>query len=92
MAGDIPILLARRIPWALITIFLASILSFSIMYFAPGNPAEIILTQETGNEPTREAVLLFMNNHGLEQPFFKTVRCLDDKPVLWKPWYIPQDR
>lgn len=70
MAGDIPILLARRIPWALITIFLASILSFSIMYFAPGNPAEIILTQETGNEPTREAVLLFMNNHGLEQPFF----------------------
>lgn len=71
MTGDILILLARRTPWALLTIFLASVLSFSIMYFAPGNPAEIILTQETGNEPTRETVLLFMNNHGLEQPFLK---------------------
>lgn len=69
MAGEITFFLARRMPWAILTIFLASILAFSIMYFAPGNPAEIILTQQTGNEPTREAVLLFMDHYGLDSSF-----------------------
>lgn len=69
MTRDILIFLARRIPWVLLTIFLTSILAFALMYFAPGNPAESILQSETGNEPPREAVVLFMESHGLNQPF-----------------------
>lgn len=71
MAIGILSMLARRIPWAVVTIICASLIAFSIMFFAPGNPAEAILTTQTGNEPTREAVASFMEERGLDQPFTK---------------------
>ncbi|MDO4769102.1 MAG: ABC transporter permease [Brachymonas sp.] len=69
MLGSLPTMLLRRAPWALLTVLAASLIAFSIMFFAPGNPAERILTAETGNEPTREAVLAFLKSKGLDQPF-----------------------
>lgn len=62
-------MLLRRAPWALLTVLAASLIAFCIMFFAPGNPAERILTAETGNEPTREAVLAFLKSNSLDQPF-----------------------
>ncbi|MDO4795798.1 MAG: ABC transporter permease [Brachymonas sp.] len=62
-------MLLRRAPWALLTVLAASLIAFSIMFFAPGSPAERILTAETGNEPSREAVLAFLADKGLDQPF-----------------------
>lgn len=69
MGSGVLFLLMRRMPWALLTVFAASLIAFSIMFFAPGNPAERILTAQTGNEPTREAVLHFIAEFGLDQPF-----------------------
>lgn len=69
MAISVLAMLARRVPWALVTIVCASLVAFSIMFFAPGNPAEAILTTQTGNEPTREAVQDFMEERGLDLPF-----------------------
>jgi len=71
MAGEISFFLARRIPWAILTIFLASLLAFSIIFFAPGNPAEVILTQIYGNEPERDAIILFIEQNALDVPFIK---------------------
>lgn len=62
--------MANRLPWAVLTIFLASLISFSLMFFAPGNAGQIILQSQTGIEPPHEAVLLFAETHGLDQPFF----------------------
>lgn len=61
--------MTNRLPWAVITIFLASLISFSLMFFAPGNSGQIILQSQTGIEPPHEAVLLFAETHGLDQPF-----------------------
>lgn len=69
MTGEIIHFIAKRIPWAIITIFLASLISFSLMFFAPGNAGQIILQSQTGIEPPHEAVLLFAETHGLNQSF-----------------------
>jgi peptide/nickel transport system permease protein len=61
--------MANRLPWAILTIFLASLISFSLLFFAPGNAGQIILQSQAGIEPPHEAVLLFAETHGLDQPF-----------------------
>lgn len=69
MLGAFPAILLRRLAWIFFTVLTASLIAFSIMFFAPGNPAERILTSQTGNEPSREAVLAFLSANGLNQPF-----------------------
>lgn len=70
MVSEVGAFIAKRLPWAILTIFLASLLSFSLLYFAPGNSAEMILTAELGHEPTMEAIRHFEEVLGLNQPFW----------------------
>ncbi|MGL5820142.1 MAG: nickel ABC transporter permease [Sarcina sp.] len=44
-----------------------TILTFSLIYFVPGNPAEIILGQ-AGIEPTKQEVMLLEEKMGLNKP------------------------
>ncbi|MFP3947002.1 MAG: ABC transporter permease, partial [Archaeoglobaceae archaeon] len=69
MVSDVGAFIAKRLPWAVLTIFLASLLSFSLLYFSPGNSAEMILSAEMGHEPTQEAVQSFVKNFGLDEHF-----------------------
>jgi len=47
----------------------ASLLSFTLLFFAPGNPAEAIIRQRSGNDPTFAEIDLFLKNHNLNKPF-----------------------
>lgn len=69
MVSEVGVFIAKRLPWAVLTIFFASLLSFSLLYFSPGNSAEMILSAEMGYEPTQEAVQSFMMHFGLDDPF-----------------------
>ncbi|MGL4740440.1 MAG: nickel ABC transporter permease [Sarcina sp.] len=46
-----------------------TILTFSLIYFVPGNPAEIILGQ-AGIEPTKQEVMLLEEKMGLNEPVY----------------------
>jgi len=46
----------------------ASLLSFLVLYIAPGNPAQSILKQQLGYDPNIEEVLSFLERHGLDAP------------------------
>ncbi|SFH15500.1 peptide/nickel transport system permease protein [Desulfotomaculum arcticum] len=62
-------LILRRFFVALLVMLTASLLSFTLLYFAPGNPAEAILRQRTGNDPNFEEIALFMENHELNKAY-----------------------
>jgi len=53
---------------------IASLLSFCLLFFAPGNPAEIVIRQQSGLDPTYAEIELFMKQHDLDRPFL--VQCL----------------
>ena len=57
--------IARRLLIAALVMFGAALLSFFLLYWAPGNPAEAIITAERGQEPTLEEAELFLESHGL---------------------------
>lgn len=48
----------------------ASLFSFSLIFFAPGNPAVAITEAEIGEEPTLAEIGFFFQEHGLKAPFF----------------------
>lgn len=62
-------LVMQRIMIALIVMLTASSLSFTLLFFAPGNPAEAIIKQRSGNDATFAEKDLFLKNHNLNQPF-----------------------
>lgn len=62
-------LILRRFIMALLVMLTASLLSFTLLFYAPGNPAEAILKQRTGNDPNFEEITLFMQNHALDKAY-----------------------
>lgn len=62
-------LILRRLIMALLVMLTASLLSFTLLFYAPGNPAEAILKQRTGNDPNFEEITLFMKNHALDKTY-----------------------
>ncbi|MCG7850534.1 MAG: ABC transporter permease, partial [ANME-2 cluster archaeon] len=46
----------------------ASVLSFSILYLAPGDPAELMLERQLQGAPTQEQIDAFKEKHGLNAP------------------------
>ncbi len=46
----------------------ASVLSFSILYIAPGDPAELMLERQLQGAPTKEQIDAFKEEHGLNDP------------------------
>ncbi|RPF46847.1 peptide/nickel transport system permease protein [Thermodesulfitimonas autotrophica] len=67
-------LLIHRLVSAVFVMLIASFLSFSLLFSAPGNPAETILRQQSGLDPTYDEIELFMKRHDLNRPFL--VQCL----------------
>ncbi|MGG5373307.1 nickel ABC transporter permease [Enterococcus sp. AZ196] len=59
----------HRIIQLLIVLFGISFLTFSLVHFSPGDPAEIMLT-ECGNIPTPELLAQARKDLGLDQPLF----------------------
>ncbi|MFZ5648913.1 MAG: nickel ABC transporter permease [Bacillota bacterium] len=67
-------LVIQRVVIAFLVMLTASVLSFTLLFFAPGNPAEAIIKQRSGNDPTFAEIDLFLENHNLNKPF--TAQCL----------------
>ena len=66
-------MIIRRLLIGLLIMFAASILSFVILYVAPGNPAESILTAKTGEDPSYTDIQIFMQNNNLEGSMFSKI-------------------
>lgn len=60
--------LIRRSATVLLVLFGVSILTFSLMYLTPGDPARVILRQQMGRLPADEDVEAFREEHGLNKP------------------------
>ncbi|RQG88101.1 ABC transporter permease [Natrarchaeobius halalkaliphilus] len=45
-----------------------SVLTFGLIYLTPGDPAETILSQQTDQQPSQEAIEAFRAEHGLNEP------------------------
>lgn len=60
---------ARRLATALVTLLLVSLLTYSLIYVAPGDPAEATLRAQLGEQPTQGQVEAFRAEHGLDEPF-----------------------
>ncbi|WP_158059287.1 nickel ABC transporter permease [Halorussus halophilus] len=61
--------LVRRSATVLLVLVGVSILTFSLMYFTPGDPARTILRQQAGGRsPSDAAVQDFRQQHGLNEP------------------------
>lgn len=55
----------------------ASVLSFSILYLAPGDPAELILERQLQATPNQEQIDAFKDKHGLNDPI----------PIQFAKWF-----
>jgi peptide/nickel transport system permease protein len=62
--------LARRLATALVTLFFVSLLTYSLIYIAPGDPAEATLRAQLGEQPAQAQVEAFRAEHGLDEPFY----------------------
>jgi len=60
--------LLRRLRSALLILVLASIVTFGLIYLAPGDPATIILARRIGHLPSRAEAALLGAQYGLDQP------------------------
>ncbi|MDK2905892.1 MAG: peptide/nickel transport system permease protein, partial [Eubacteriaceae bacterium] len=58
----------RRLFLGIFIMIVASLLSFVLLYMAPGNPAENILRQRTGEDPSYEEIELFLQQRDLDVP------------------------
>lgn len=58
----------RRLFLGVFIMIVASLLSFVLLYMAPGNPAENILRQRTGEDPSYEEIELFLQQRDLDVP------------------------
>ena len=61
--------IVRRLTIAALIMLGASLFSFSLIFFAPGNPAEAIIAAETGEEPSLLEIKFFLHEYGLNAPF-----------------------
>lgn len=52
----------------LVVLFGASVLTYIMMFFTPGDPAETILREEMQTAPTEEQIQQFRAEHGLDEP------------------------
>jgi peptide/nickel transport system permease protein len=62
-------MIAKRLATALLVMFFASFLSFSLLYLAPGSVADAVLREQLGFEPTEDEVVAFITKYNLDQPF-----------------------
>lgn len=53
---------------SLIVLFGVSVVTFALIYLTPGDPAETILIQKTGQLPSKETVEAFREEQGLNEP------------------------
>lgn len=60
--------LLRRSSTVLLVLVGVSVLTFSLMYMTPGDPARTILRQQMGQVPSEEQVESFRAEHGLDRP------------------------
>ena len=58
--------IVKRLLWLILIAWCVALLIFTIMWFVPGDPAEMIL----GQEATFEELEFYRNMHGLNDPFF----------------------
>ena len=58
--------IVKRLLWLILIAWCVALLIFTIMWFVPGDPAEMIL----GQEATEEELEFYRNMHGLNDPFF----------------------
>lgn len=66
-------MILRRLLSGIVVMLAASLLSFTVLYLAPGNPAENILRQRTGDDPSYEDIAIFMERNDLDQPVYTQV-------------------
>ncbi len=59
----------KRILQAVPTIFGISLISFSLLFLFPGDPAEIIIASSSGYEPAKEIIEEYRREIGLDEPF-----------------------
>lgn len=62
------IYIMKRLLLLIPIMFGASILSFSILYISPGDPAELLLTRQLQSIPDQERIDEFKDKHGLNDP------------------------
>jgi len=60
--------LLKRLGTTLLVLFSVSILTFGMASLTPGDPAVAVLTEQTGQQPSEEAVAAFREKHGLNEP------------------------
>ena len=61
--------IARRLAIATLIMLGASLLSFSLIHLAPGNPAEVIIRAEMGEDPSLAEIEFFFQKYDLNDPF-----------------------
>lgn len=59
----------RRAFTMLFVLLGVTLLTYGMMFLAPGDPAELILEQQMGREPSEEEIQRFRGEHGLNDPF-----------------------
>lgn len=60
--------IVRRFVTMLFVLVGVSILTYGMMFLAPGDPAKLILQAQSGQEPTVEQVQEFRKEHGMNDP------------------------
>ena len=62
----------RRLLLAIPTAIFVSLISFSLLYFAPGNPAEIVLEMKSPDgSPDSQMIKEYEKKLGLDKPFYE---------------------
>ena len=61
-------MIVRRLLIGLVIMLAAALLSFSVLYAAPGSPAENILRQRYGEDPSYQEIQAFMEQNDLNKP------------------------
>jgi peptide/nickel transport system permease protein len=60
--------LLRRLALLAVTLLLVSAVTYGLITIAPGDPAELVLQKQLGQQPTAEQVDTFRSQHGLDEP------------------------
>ena len=58
----------RRTLWSIVVLLVVSLMSYTLIFIAPGDPATILIGKQTGRFPTPEQVAQFRAEHGLDKP------------------------
>ncbi|ENN96365.1 ABC transporter permease [Methanocaldococcus villosus KIN24-T80] len=60
----------KRISYAFPVLIGISLISFSLLYVFPGDPAELIVSITSGTEPSKEMIEKFRKESGLDKPIY----------------------